>query len=41
MDSDPAGQAALAAVGIDRFVLVSDAAYDSARELERLVENKQ
>jgi phosphonate transport system substrate-binding protein len=37
MDGDPAGQAALAAAGIDRFVAISDAAYDSVRELERWV----
>ncbi|MBP7044723.1 MAG: phosphate/phosphite/phosphonate ABC transporter substrate-binding protein [Chloroflexi bacterium] len=37
MDKDPAGRAALTAVGIDRFVVVDDAIYDSVRELETTV----
>lgn len=41
MADDPAGQAALAAAGIDRFVPISDLAYQSVRELERLVISKQ
>jgi phosphonate transport system substrate-binding protein len=41
MAGDPQGQAALAAAGIDRFVTISDAAYDSVRELELLVEGQQ
>ncbi len=34
MDKDEAGRAALAAVGIDKFVVVDDSIYDSVRELE-------
>lgn len=34
MTDDPDGQAALGALGIDRFVLVEDQLYDSAREVE-------
>lgn len=34
MADDPAGQAALASAGIDRFVTIDDTAYDSARQLE-------
>lgn len=34
MADDPAGRAALAPLDIDRFVLLDDSAYDSARELE-------
>jgi phosphonate transport system substrate-binding protein len=41
MDGDPDGRAALAAVGIDRFVIISDAAYDSVRELESWVLGNQ
>jgi phosphonate transport system substrate-binding protein len=37
MASDPAGQAALDAVGFDRFVPISDGAYDSVRALETAV----
>jgi phosphonate transport system substrate-binding protein len=34
MPDDPAGRAALAAAGIDRFTTIDDAAYDTVRELE-------
>ena len=34
MHTDPAGQAALAAIGADRFVLIDDAAYASVREIQ-------
>jgi phosphonate transport system substrate-binding protein len=37
MADDPTGQAALEAVGFDRFVPISDGAYDSVRELETIV----
>lgn len=37
MADDPEGQAALAGLDIDRFVLIDDSAYDSVRELERQV----
>lgn len=37
MHQDPAGQQLLAALGIDRFVLPDDAAYDSVREMRRYV----
>lgn len=37
MADDPEGQAALAGLDIDRFVLINDSAYDSVRELERQV----
>ena len=33
LDEDPEGQAVLRALGIDRFVPIADAAYDSARQL--------
>ncbi len=38
MDADPAGRQALQALDVDRFVLISDAAYDSVRDLETQVE---
>ena len=37
MADDPDGQAALAAAGFDRFVPITDAIYDSVRELEQAV----
>lgn len=37
MNDNPAGQAALAAAGFDRFVTVTDAAYESVRQLETAV----
>lgn len=37
MGDDPAGQAALKALDIDRFVLIEDEAYDAVRDLEALV----
>ncbi|MFQ5421346.1 MAG: phosphate/phosphite/phosphonate ABC transporter substrate-binding protein [Anaerolineae bacterium] len=37
MNNNPAGQAALAAAGFDRFVTVTDAAYESVRQLETAV----
>ncbi|HBY97997.1 MAG: phosphate/phosphite/phosphonate ABC transporter substrate-binding protein [Ardenticatenaceae bacterium] len=36
MDTDPAGQRILTALGIDRFVLVDDRAYDTVRSLRRI-----
>ena len=36
-DQDPAGQAILSALRIDRFVLPDDAAYDSVREMRRRI----
>jgi phosphonate transport system substrate-binding protein len=41
MADDPDGRVALAAVGIDRFVTISDTVYDSVRELEVVVEGKK
>lgn len=37
MSQDPAGQEALAAIGVERFVLIDDAAYDSVREMRARV----
>jgi phosphonate transport system substrate-binding protein len=37
MDNDPEGQKALAVAGFDRFLVLDDSVYDSARELETLV----
>jgi len=37
MADEPEGQAALAQLDIERFVLIEDSAYDSVRELERQV----
>jgi hypothetical protein len=37
MADDPAGQPALKALDIDRFVLIEDSAYDSVRALEAAV----
>jgi phosphonate transport system substrate-binding protein len=37
MASDPAGRAALDSVGFDKFVPITDGAYDSVRELEAVV----
>ncbi len=37
MDGDPAGRAVLEGLGIDRFVVVDDSIYDSARDLEKQV----
>jgi hypothetical protein len=37
MVDDPAGQAALKAAGFDKFVTITDSAYDSVRELEAVV----
>lgn len=37
MADDPAGQPALRALDIDRFVLIEDSAYDSVRDLEAAV----
>ena len=37
MGDNPAGQAALQAIGVDRFSLIDVGAYDSARELRRLI----
>lgn len=37
MHQNPAGRAALQAAGIDNFVLIEDAAYESVRELETAV----
>jgi phosphonate transport system substrate-binding protein len=34
MDKDPEGRAALQAIGVDRFILIEDSAYDMVRELE-------
>ncbi len=34
MDQDPAGQEALQAIGVDRFVLIEDSVYDSVREIQ-------
>jgi phosphonate transport system substrate-binding protein len=33
MDRDPQGQLALQAIGVDRFILIEDSAYQSARDL--------
>ncbi len=41
MDADPEGKTILRALMIDRFVLVSDRIYDSARELELQVNTAQ
>jgi phosphonate transport system substrate-binding protein len=38
MDQDPQGKLALQALGIDRFILLDDAAYDSVREVELSIE---
>lgn len=38
MDQDPLGRVVLASLGIDRFVLIDDAAYSSVRELTAQVE---
>lgn len=35
MNDNPAGQQALAAVGVDRFVLIDDSAYDTVREIQQ------
>lgn len=35
MPDDPAGQAALQAIGVDRFVLVDDSAYEGVRQILR------
>jgi ABC-type phosphate/phosphonate transport system substrate-binding protein len=40
MANNPQGQSALAAAGIDQFVLISDARYDTVREIEVLVGEK-
>lgn len=37
MEADPAGRRILTELGIDRFVLLDDSAYDSARLLRRMV----
>ena len=37
MDKDPAGQAALTVLDIDRFVIIADSQYNSARKLENQV----
>ncbi len=37
MDQDPAGKAALQALGYDRFVAVSDALYETAEQVEQAV----
>lgn len=41
MADDPAGRTALTAAGIDRFLTIEDAAYDSVRELEEAVFRQQ
>jgi ABC-type phosphate/phosphonate transport system substrate-binding protein len=40
MADNPQGQTALAAAGIDRFVLISDDQYDTVREIEQIVGEK-
>jgi phosphonate transport system substrate-binding protein len=40
MAENPEGQAALAAAGIDRFVLISDDQYDTVRAIEQIVGEK-
>jgi phosphonate transport system substrate-binding protein len=37
MDGEPDGRAALAAAGIDAFVTIDDAAYDTVRQLAETV----
>ncbi|MFO7537097.1 MAG: phosphate/phosphite/phosphonate ABC transporter substrate-binding protein [Chloroflexota bacterium] len=40
MANNPQGQSALAAAGIDQFVLISDDRYDTVREVEMMVREK-
>lgn len=37
MADSQAGQAALQSIGVDRFIMIEDSAYDSARELRQLI----